>query len=352
MKRYLSMRHFCVFLIFAWLISLVFSACASRLVTTAEEYFSLGMAYFDLGRAASDSATRTKYFLESEKWLNRARMVDKTKNASEYNLGRIAFETGRYQDAAKYFEGILKKDPDNVLALQAASYTRIKTGEIELAEAHYRKLLTLIPESADDGYNYALVLYHMEKYEEAEQVLNRYEFEQLDNYDSLLLYARTLKALDKIEAAEVYARWLANNKDAKVRCEYAAILETQEFYAKALEEYQGALEELPEGNKDPLKSDVRFYIARLLLIADSTSDAGIKELETAREEGFAGIEELEKLIEDTRISEANINSIKLMLDEIKLAAAAPVEDEPEARNFDESDALEDNSEQMTDSSEQ
>ena len=85
---------------------LFLSSCASRAATRAEEYFSIGMAYFEMGKYA-----------EAELWLNRARAVDKTMTASEYNLGRIAFERGRYEEAARHFENILIRDPDNVMAL-------------------------------------------------------------------------------------------------------------------------------------------------------------------------------------------------------------------------------------------
>jgi len=309
-------RVITVLMLFA-ITMLHFAGCASMKVTTAEEYFSLGMAYFDLGLAASDNATRTRYFLESEKWLNRARSVDKTKIASEYNLGRLAFETGRFLDAAGHFEGILKRDPNNILALKAAAYTRIRTGDIDKAEAHYQKLLTLIPESSDDGYNYALILYHMEKYERAEEILMKYQYALLDNNNSLLLFARTQNALKKVEAADTYARWLTNNKDAKVRCEYASVLEANEFYAKALEEYRQALEELAANSKDPVKSDVQFYIARLLLIADSTNEEGIKELEAAIKGGFKNTDELEKLVENEKLSPAHIETINTMIKDLK-----------------------------------
>ena len=311
-------------LIFAFLPVVFFlvTSCASMRAASADEYFSLGMAYFDLGQAATDANTRLKYFQEADKWLNRARSVDKTKSASEYNLGRIAFETGRYQDAARYFESILKDDNQNVMALRAAAYTRIKTGDIDLAEALYNKLLTIVPESSDDGYNHALVLYTMGKYQDAEDVLSKYQYALLDNSDSLLLYARTQKALGKIEAADSYERWLTNNKDPKVRCEYAAVLETQEFYARALEEYRTALGDLADTSTDPKKSDVQFYIARLLLIANSDSNEGMTALEDARKAGFADTDQLDTLAQDTRVSAANIKSINAMIADIKQQAAA------------------------------
>lgn len=297
------------------------SGCASSRAASAEEYFSLGMAYFDLGQNAKDASSRTKNFTEAEKWLNRARSVDKTKVASEYNLGRIAFETRRYEEAAKHFESILKRDPENVMALKAAAYTRIKTGEIKKAEAHYRKLLELVPESADDGYNYALVLYAMEKYAEAEEALSGREFALLENSDVLLLYARAQKAQNKVEAIDTYAKWLesAASPDPKARYEYAQLLEGQELYARALEEYRVILAGLAADSTDPKKTDVRFTIAKLLLVADSASEEGVTELQGAVSDGFKDLEALEKLAADERISAENKSGIRKIIDEAKQA---------------------------------
>ena len=297
--------------------------CASRGVTSAEEYFSIGMAYYDMGQHSSTNASnREKYFQEAEKWLNRAKSIDKTKNASEYNLGRIAFEMGRYEDAAKCFESILKRDPANVLALKAAAYTRIKTGEIEKAEALYNKLLELVPESADDGYNHALVLLAMEKYAEAEQVLKNHEFALLENNDVLLLYARTQKEQGKIEAIDNYAKWLDNNTGATVpivRYEYAQLLEKHELFARALDEYRTTHRDLASSSADPAKPEVRFAVARVLLIADGGNPEGLTELKGAVDDGFKDFDTIEELLADERVSAANKDGIRTIITDAKRA---------------------------------
>jgi tetratricopeptide (TPR) repeat protein len=279
------------------------------MAASAEEYYSIGMAYFDLGK-----------FDEAEKWLNRARTADKTRVASEYNLGRIAFETKRYEEAARHFEAILKRDSRNVLALKAAAYTRIKTGEIALAEKHYSVLLSLVPESADDGYNYALVLFAMKRYADAEKVLSANQFALLDNNDILLLYARSQKAQDKVEAIDSYAKWLANNSDPKVRYEYAQVLEKEELYARALEEYRLCLSGLAQNSADLKKSDLRFAVARLLLIADSGNVEGINELRSAVSEGYTDIESIEALLADKRISGSDLVSLRAIINELQRSA--------------------------------
>lgn len=308
------------FLIFA--LGLVLGSYAGWGAASAEEYFAIGMAYYDMGK-----------YEDAEKWLNRAKARDRTKNASEYNLGRIAFEAKRYDEAIKYFESILKRDPNNVLALKAAAYTYIKNGDIDNASKMYKRLLVLVPESYDDGYNYALVLFAMKKYPEAEQVLKTYEYALLDNNDILLLYARAQKEQGKPEAIDTYASWLVNNSDAKVRHEYAQALEGQQMYARALEEYRAVYKDLSSSGVDPSKPEVRFTIARLLLTADAENTEGAAELKGAVSEGYNDFDEIEKLLDDERISAANKTEILAIVTEgrrAEEAAKAEVEAKAEA----------------------
>ncbi|MDR1654415.1 MAG: tetratricopeptide repeat protein [Treponema sp.] len=295
------------------------SGCLSRGAASAEEYYSIGMAYFELGK-----------WEEAEKWLSRARFIDKTKNASEYNLGRIDFELGRYQDAAKKFEAILKKDPQNVMALKAAAFARLKNEEFDKAEAHYKKLLVMVPESADDGYNYALLLYASKKYPEAEEVLFRYEFALKDSADSLLLLARTQRKQNKVEAADNYDKWLANNSDPKVSYEYGQVLEEAGFFARAIEQYRETLNSLSQDSEDPKRSDLRFTIAKLFLIADGENPEGLTELRAAITEGYSDMDALREFAADEQVSEANRNEILALITETEQAAAKAEKEAAEA----------------------
>jgi tetratricopeptide (TPR) repeat protein len=296
------------FIISGFLLSCTSQARAAR----AEEYYALGMAYFDLGR-----------YTEAERWLSQARLLDKTKLASEYNLGRIAFETGRYEDAINFFDGILKRDPDNMMALKAAAYSRIKTGDFEQAEVLYERVLLLVPESADDGYNYALVLNAINKPEEAEKVLSKYPYALLDNKDVLLLYARSQSAQHKPEAVDSYSQWLINNSDPQVQYEFALVLEEHGLYARSLEEYRNLLVLLPGDSAadpqkgGPQKSAVQFAIARLLLMADAENPQGITELELAVSEGFSDAEALNKLLDDEKIAPSAKERIRKIIDDLK-----------------------------------
>ncbi|MDR2794131.1 MAG: tetratricopeptide repeat protein [Treponema sp.] len=261
------------------------------------------MAYFDMGKYA-----------EAEPWLMKARSAKKTVTASDYNLGRIAFETKRYEDAVQYFERILAKDSYNVQALKAAAYTYIRTGDLDKAEAYYNRTLALVPESADDGYNYALVLYAVKKYGDAEEILAKYTAALQENKDIQLLYARAQKMQRKPEAVDSYALWLAVNDDPLVRYEYGACLEYTRVYALALEEYRAAYTALPADSKTPTKPEVRFAIARVMLIADSDNDEGITELEGAIIDGFADFDAVTLLLTEDAISQVRKTDIQRIID--------------------------------------
>jgi len=295
-----------VFFILSFFILTLFVNCKST-AASAEEYFLIGMAYFDLGK-----------FEEAEKWLNRARQADRTMTASTYNLGRLAFERRQYDDAVKHFERILRRDPENILALQAAAYTRIMLEDFERADSHYSKLLTLVPESADNGYNHALVLFAMKRFTAAEDVLKKFPIALQENKDVMLLYARTQAAMNKIEAIERFSVFLNLHSDLKARYEYAQVLEQHEFYARALEEYRKTLSDLPETSADPKRNEVRFAIARVLLIADSASAEGVTELQGAVTDGFNNIAAVEGLA--ARASQSNRDAIRNILNAMRSEA--------------------------------
>ncbi|MDR1211054.1 MAG: tetratricopeptide repeat protein [Spirochaetaceae bacterium] len=287
------------------LLALILSAasCATGGAVSPEEYYSLGVAYMDLGK-----------YDEAEKWFERARSFDRTRNAALYNLGRIAFTTGNYTRAVEIFENLLRRDPSNVITLRAAAYAAIGNGDMEKALAHYETILSLVPPSADDGYNYAMVLLAMGKADEAEDQILSYAFALLENPDLLLLYARVQKAQGKVEAADTYARYLEEKSDPLVQYEYALALETAELYAKALEQYDAILSGASGDLGTTLnRLDVRFARSRLLLIADSQSDEGVTGLRALLDEGYSNDDKFDALLEDPLISSSHKESIRAMM---------------------------------------
>ncbi|MDR0600721.1 MAG: tetratricopeptide repeat protein [Treponema sp.] len=283
--------------------------CVSCLTSArAEEFYALGTAYFDL-----------KKYDEAEKWFGKAKFHRRTRNASEYNLGRIAYEKNRYGDALRHFEWILGKDPKNVMALRAAAYAAIKNGDLEKAETYYDQVLTLVPESYDEGYNYALVLMALDKAPEAEAVLVKYK--NAENADALYLLARAQKKQGKPEAADTFRACLLKSSSPRIRFDYGEFLEEQGFYAKALNEYKRVLDDSSQDKPD--LSLVKFRVAAARLKGDSVSTEGIAALREALTGGFKDQRAIDGLLASTAVSEGKKTEIRKVLGELK-----PEEPEP------------------------
>jgi tetratricopeptide (TPR) repeat protein len=203
------------------------------------------------------------------------------------------------------------------MALKGAAYSRIKNGNLLAAETHYNNVLALVPESADDGFNYALVLYALKKYEASESTLQKYSIALEENSDALLLLARVEGQLGKAEAADSYNKWLSvNTPTAQALYEYAQVLEKLELYARAIEQYKAGAAALSTDTETLKKSSLRYETARLMLTADPENDEGITELNSAIEAGFKDTKILEDLAQDPRITQAHKDSILKAVDAI------------------------------------
>jgi len=317
-KQVLSVLFVSLFLSFALSFFLV-SCASSRGALQAEEYFSLGMAFFDLGR-----------FREAEVWLNRARSSDRTMTASQYNLGRIAFETGRFEEAARHFESVLRQDPDNIMALRAAAYSRIRNGDLEKAEALYVRVLELLPESADGAFNYALVLFALERFEDSEAALQRHPFTLEENASSLLLLARAQKAQGKPESLDAFASWLdlvSGTPSPHGLFDYALALEEADFFARAVEQLDAALSALERDSPTLRRSTVLFEKARIILTLDTGNAEGLTTFNAAISAGFSDIEAVEKLSRDDRVPQTARIEIRSALNALRVKAEQAVEEE-------------------------
>ena len=297
-------RRFLLAILVSSLAQLLAVSCALTDAATAEEYFSLGSAYLDLGK-----------YPEAERWFQKARAADNTRNASEYNLGRIAFELGRAEEAVRIFESLLEKDAGNATLLRAAAYARIKNGDYERAVELYERAALLLPETEDSGYNFALVLYATGRHDRAAEILAKILEADSGDREALLLLARAQKALGRPEAIDSYEAWLAGKDDAVVRGELAGACEAGGFFAKAVENYDAILKS-GKASSPPFKGgEILFSKARALLIADPANPDALGSLTAALKEGFADEEALAALVEDGRI--ADREAVRAAIEEAK-----------------------------------
>lgn len=293
------MKKNCDWLFISVLLIFVFLACASGPASVSEdELYSLGKSYYDIGK-----------YSEAEVWFQKASKFKKTKHASLYYLGRIAFQKQNYKDAAKIFEELLKTDTDNVVLLKAAAFSNLKAYLFEKAEIQYMRLIKLVPGSKDSTYGYALVLYGLKKYVESYRVLKDAKAESGDDRDALLLLARVERLLGFPEALDHYSKWLEKGDDPVVLKELAEVAEHQNLYSRAIEAYK----KLKQTNRDELaglqKGEIDFLIGRLILIADPVDNQGLKSIEVALSAGYSNNEAFDLLLANSKLSETQRQSL-------------------------------------------
>lgn len=269
--------------------SIVACATAGGTVVRAEEYYSIANAYFEL-----------KKYDEAERWFSLASRHEKTALAARYQLGRIAFEKGEPAEAARIFEDLLPLDPDNLMLIRAAAYSRMKLGEWDAAISLFDKASHLAPETEDARYNYALALAYADRFEEAAERLKPRVEAFPDDRESILLLARMERKLERPEAADHFAVALALKDDVAVRVEFAECLESLDFFARAVEEYDTLLDS--ETLAPAKKAEYRFLKARALLFAGDGA-AGVSELREAITDGFTDRAALELLLADPRLAD-------------------------------------------------
>lgn len=92
----------------------------------------------------------------------------------KHKLANQHFTAFDYKKAASIYEDILKKHPEDVLALRRAGEARMLVDDFAPAEAHFATLAKHSEVAANDLLNYAYVLKVNKKYDEAVVVYERY----------------------------------------------------------------------------------------------------------------------------------------------------------------------------------
>lgn len=267
------------------------SSCAGAPAPSGEELYELGTAYYELGKLE-----------RAEYWFSKARGSDRTRAAADYELARLAFDAGRFEEAARGFEALLDSDPQNARVLKASAFSRLKAGDAEAALAHYAKVAELLPGSDDARYNYALLLRDAKEPGQARAILEPLIRDKPGDAAARLLLARAGKDLGLVEAIDEYEAALAAADDPTGRRELAEALEGAGFFARAAEAYDAILKAGKAEAAGVGKGEVRFAKARLLLLAGGEADGAPAELLKAVEEGFADRAALDALAADEKIA--------------------------------------------------
>ncbi len=245
-----------------------------------EAYYNLGNSYKDLGKLK-----------ESELALARAVQIDPSFFSAAYNLGMVQILSGEYKKGIDSLESLLKKEPENTIALKVLAWGYYKYGDIIQAIEVYRQILKIDTCNRDALNNISILLINQKMYQEAYSCLVR--LEDLGNADENTLY--DLGVVERKLNLGSGLTWfeLAYDKNPKLEkniIAYIDALKTNRDFKKVIPLY----DDLITINPDPA---YLFEKAFILLTSIEDYDDGLPLLESALQKGYSDLDRIEELKE-------------------------------------------------------
>lgn len=213
-------------------------------------YYSLAMAYRGLGE--TEKAQR---FLEKQGMVG-VRVADPVREALQELVrgerlflirGRMAFDAGRFADAAAEFRQAVEANSSSVPARVNLGFALSQLGDAAAAIAEFQAAVRLAPENSTAHYNLGVLLARQKQLEPALAHLRAALKSQPDDAEAGLLLARLLRASRPEEAAGEFAQVVAaqpENEDALL--EWTQLLVRGKQHQKALAELEKASARFPQ----------------------------------------------------------------------------------------------------------
>ncbi len=263
-------------------IILLIAGCATdpRVTEIASEYYNLGNLYFEIDE-----------YERSYEFYLKARELDPTIIAANYNLARLELERDDPQAALSLLRELEEEDEDNLLIQETIAYALNQLGDQREAETLYREILAQDPGRVSALYNLSLLT---EESREAIDLLRTAADLAVEDEEILRRLISLLSSAESEESAAVYLerlrRLVADDRSSleEVARQYEALGYPQE----AVETFELLIE------IDPREEEYYFSQARILLTTIGNDRNGLIALESALEEGFSDSQAIEALLGD------------------------------------------------------
>ena len=253
--------------------ALVFSGCVtdSRSRSVAGDYYNIGNAYADLGQY--DKAASA---------FENALRLDASLVKADFNLALAYVKMKRYDDAAVILKRLLLSDPQNTLLLSTLAWNYHLAGKDGNALEQYDAVLTLSPADSDALYNSGIVLWKLDRKDEALARLRKLLANSPEDTDALFATASILLATDNAAGSgEMVSRYLQKKPDDKEGWYLSAAgAERLQKYSQELEAFDRIIA------LDAKQADAWFGETRLLLTVVEDPQRGLDALSKALDAGF------------------------------------------------------------------
>jgi tetratricopeptide (TPR) repeat protein len=198
--------------------------------------------------AGSVSVGRASFFADDETFFSHWHRVSPDSADANVHLGRVLFEQGRIDEAARHYRKAVELGPVYARAWLGLGLVRKAQGKLEEARSHYERALDLNPQLADGHFFLAVAL---EQREEIEQAIYHYR-EAVRLYPTYLLALINLgNLLTRIgeveEAIHSYRRALQVEPELKeAHFNLASALSEQGQTEEAIAHYRRAIDLAPD----------------------------------------------------------------------------------------------------------
>ncbi len=287
----------------ALIASFVSASCTTTRLSDAElvaEYLAIGNEHFSAGR-----------FDRAILFYSRAAALDPKAKAPRLSLAKARIEANEVESAIELLLDLDVQDKDNTVILSYLAYAYALLERYDEAEAHYRRVIALLPQDAGAAKNLALILRRAGKPFEAMRVLSEAS-EASPSDNDLRLAAGLAEEAQGLygEAVERPETYLASGgKDGRALVALGRAYEALERYDLAVARLESYLETVKD-------AETQWRLALIYLGPMAESERGLKALGKAVQAGFKDADAAKALASRTDL--AAIDQIRALLKEAKL----------------------------------
>ena len=196
----------------------------------------------------------------------------------DYNeIGIIAFQEKRYEDAAKAFTEAIENQPDDALGYVNFGNLLASLNDVERAERFYQKAITVDEKAATAYYGLANLYYNVERFIEAAKLYQKSIEYGIQGADAYYMLGKSFEKEEQFKLALPYmqrAAELAPN-DTQIRLSYGILLCTLEMFDVAKGELEFVLE------NDAQNADAHYNLGVLYAVSTDNTEKAMKHLKEA-----------------------------------------------------------------------
>lgn len=296
------------------MVVMIVSGCLTdtRSRGVAADYYNIGNAYADLGQYDKAAAA-----------FENALRLDASLVKADFNLALAYGKMKRYEDAAAVLKRLLLNDPQNTLILSTLGWANHLAGKDGDAIVQYDAVITLSPADADALYNSGIILWKLDRKDEALARLRKLLANSPEDMDALFAAASILLSTDDAAGSgDMISRYLAKKPDDVAGWYMAAAgAERLQKYSRELEAFDRIIA------LDAKQADAWFGETRLLLTVIEDPQRGLDALSKALEAGFHDPTAIKALLDSPALLERD--KVEAALKERKLMPETPPAAPPE-----------------------